>query len=137
MLGHDDWRIHVGEKLRFQIHLKADKDLENISYRSRLFTPEEVSITVLRAPDLISCKAGEELVIPMEADVSQLVPGQYYLTPALYDVDEYGSWRFYDHIDRAITLEVETVLGFNDNMNWQARWWGNVKFPDIVDLREN
>ena len=136
VLGHDDWRINVGEKLRFRIFLKAERDLQGISYRSRLFTVEETSVTVLRAPNLISCKAGEELTIPLEADISQLVPGQYYLTPALYDVDDYGNWRFYDHIDKAVVFEVETVLGFNDNMNWQTRWWGNVKFPDMVDLRE-
>jgi hypothetical protein len=67
-----------------------------------------------------------------------LVPGQYYLTPALYDVNEYGGWRFYDHIDKAVFLEVETALGFNDNMKWKARWWGNVKFPDlqVLDSRE-
>ena len=91
---------------------------------------------MLRAPYLISCKAGEELEIPLEADVSQLVPGEYCLTPALYVVNEYGNWDFYDHIDRAVNFEVYTVLGYNDNMNWQARWWGNVKFPDMIDLRK-
>ncbi|MBR2553958.1 MAG: ABC transporter ATP-binding protein [Aeriscardovia sp.] len=137
VLNYDDWRIPVGNKLQFAIHVQAEKDLDNVSYRSRLFTPEELSITVLRASNLITCKAGETLTIPLEADISALVPGQYYLTPALYDVNEYGGWDFYDHIDRAVLFEVETALGFNDNMNWQARWWGNVKFPDLIDLRKN
>ena len=136
ILDRTEWRIPVGQKLRFAIHVKAEKDLENISFRSRLFTPENVSVTVLRAPNFITCKAGEELVIPLEADISQLVPGQYYLTPALYIVNEYGGWDFYDHIDQAVMFEVETVLGFNDNMNWQSRWWGNVIFPDLLDLRK-
>ena len=136
LLERRDWRIPVGSKLRFALHIKAEKKLNNIGFRSRLFTPEEVSVTVLRAPNLFSCKAGERITIPLEADISTLVPGQYYLTPALYEVNEYGGWNFYDHIDRAIFFEVDTVLGFNDNMNWQARWWGNVKFPDMVDLRK-
>ncbi len=137
ILDREDWRIPVGSKLRFIIHVRSDKELKNISYRSRLFTPEDVSVTVLRAPNLISCGPGEVLAIPLEADISTLVPGQYYLSPALYDVNEYGGWVFYDHIDRAILFEVETALGFNENMSWQARWWGNVKFPDLCDLRKN
>ena len=136
VMGDNEWRIPVGDKLRFKLYVKAETDLENISFRSRLSTIEDISVTVLRAPHLISCKAGEEQAIPLEADISQLVPGEYCLSLALYDVNEYGSWIFYDHIDRAVNFEVFTVLGFNDNMNWQARWWGNVKFPDMIDLRK-
>ena len=137
VLDREEWRIQVGEKLRFCVHMHAEKDLSNVSYRSRLFTPEGVSITVLRAPNIINCNAGEDISIPLEADVSQLVPGQYRLSPVIYDTDEYGSWRFYDHLDGVIAFEIETKLGFNDNMNWQPRWWGNVKFPDMTDLRQD
>lgn len=135
-LDGEDWRVPVGSSLRFALHIKAEKSLKGISFRSRLSTVEDISVTVLRAPKLINCKAGDELSIPLEADISMLVPGQYYLSLALYDVNEYGGWTFYDHIDRAVLFEVETVLGFNDNMNWQTRWWGNVKFPELVDLRK-
>lgn len=137
VLEREDWLIPVGHTLRFAIHVDSDKDVKNIGLRARLFTPEDLSITVLRCPNLITCKAGESLIIPLEADISSLVPGQYYLALALYDVNEYGGWVFYDHIDRALMFEVETVLGFNENMNWQARWWGNVKFPDMIDLRKD
>lgn len=136
IVGNDTWKIDVGDKLRFNITVKATKDLEDIGYRSRLFTVEETSVTVLVAPNLITCKAGETLEIPLEADVSRLVPGRYYLSPALYSVNEYGGWNFYDHIDKCVVFEVQTKLGFNENMNWEQRWWGNVKFPYIVDLRK-
>lgn len=137
VLGREGWRVSVGNKLRYQIHLKAERNLQNISYRNRLFAADGTSVTVLLAQNLINCKAGDELTIPLEADISQLVPGKYCLTPAIYDTNEYGAWQFYDHIDRAVTFEVETVLGFNDNMIWEQRWWGNVKLPELMDLRKN
>ena len=93
------------------------------------------SISVLLAPNLFSCKAGEKLTIPLEADVSQLVPGRYCLTPVLYGVNQYGGWQFYDHIEKAVTFEVETKPGFNENMEWVQKWWGSVKLPEITDLR--
>ncbi len=134
ILNQDYWKIRVGEKLRFEITAVASKDLTDVGYRSRLVTAEGNSITVLLAPKVISCKAGETIKLTLEADVSQLVPGKYCLTPVLYGANEYGGWQFYDHIDQAVTFEVETVQGFNENMNWEQRWWGSVKLPELVVL---
>lgn len=136
ILNHESWRINVGEKLKFEIKVRATKDVQNVGYRSRLTCADGTSISVLIAPNLLSCSTGEELVIPLEADVSQLVPGKYCLTPSLYKVNQYGGWEFYDHIEQAVFFEVETILGFNENMPWEQRWWGNVKLPELVDLRK-
>lgn len=135
VLENEIWKIKVGNKLRFSIEVEATADLENIGYRSRLTAVDGSSISVLLAPNLFSCKAGEKLTIPLEADVSQLVPGRYCLTPVLYGVNQYGGWQFYDHIEKAITFEVETKPGFNENMEWEQKWWGSVKLPEIIDLR--
>ena len=135
VLESDMWKIKVGDKLRFSIDVEATEDLTNIGYRSRLTAVDGSSISVLLAPNLFSCKAGEKLTIPLEADVTQLVPGRYCLTPVLYGVNPYGGWQFYDHIEKAVTFEVETKPGFNENMEWEQKWWGSVKLPEIIDLR--
>ena len=135
VLGSDMWKIKVGEKLRFSIDVEATEDITDIGYRSRLANVDGSSISVLLAPNLFSCKKGEKLTIPLEADVSQLVPGRYSLTPVLYGVNQYGGWQFYDHIEKAVTFEVETKPGFNENMEWEQKWWGSVKLPEIIDLR--
>ena len=135
VLDTDMWKIKVGEKLRFSIDVEATEDLTDIGYRSRLTNVDGSSISVLLAPNLFSCKKGEKLTIPLEADVSQLVPGRYSLTPVLYGVNQYGGWQFYDHIEKAVTFEVETKPGFNENMEWEQKWWGSVKLPEIIDLR--
>ena len=135
VLDNEIWKITVGNKLRFAIDVETTADLENIGYRSRLTAVDGSSISVLLAPNLFSCKAGDKLTIPLEADVSQLVPGRYCLTPVLYGVNQYGGWQFYDHIEKAVTFEVETKPGFNENMEWEQKWWGSVKLPEIIDLR--
>jgi len=136
VLKSDTWKINVGDKLRFQFKATATEDINKAGFRTRLTSIDGTSISVLLAPELITCKAGETIEIPLEADISQLVPGRYCLTPSIYDVNEYGGWDFYDHIDKIITFEVENELGFNDNMNWDQRFWGNVKLPELKDLRK-
>ncbi len=135
-LNESGWSIITGEKLKYQIHLKADKKLSGVSYRHGLYTVTGDIITLMIAPRIIDCEAGQELTIPLEADVSALVPGQYYLTVVLYRSNEYGGYYFYDQVENAVTFDVNTMLGFNDNMPWDHRGWGNVKFPDIRDLRQ-
>lgn len=136
VLERDEWKIKVGEKLRFMIKIIATKELKNVGYRSRLVTAEGQSVSVLLAPKLFDCKPGDIKTIFLEADLSLLVPGQYTLTPVLYGVNQYGGWSFYDHINEAVVFEVENMEGFNENMNWEQRWWGNVKLPELVCLRK-
>ncbi len=133
----DSWEMQTGDKLHFAITVKANKDIKNIGYRSRIVTEDDTSLSVILAPNLISCKAGETITIPLEADLSQLVQGMYYLTPVLYGVNEFGGWYFLDHLEKGISLHVGEKLGFNENMHWDKRYWGNVKLPEIVDLRVN
>lgn len=134
-IERDSWLINVGEKLRFNIYASATKDLSNIGFRMRLFSTAGPSVSVLIAKDLINCKAGEKLCIPLEADLSELVPGKYYFTPSLYKTDHDGTFQFYDHVNAAITLEVATTMEFNQNMNWDSFYWGYVKLPELKDLR--
>lgn len=135
VLDSDSWRILVGEKLRFRIKAIANKNLKDVGFRSRLVTSDGQSVSVLLAPKLFSCKEGDIVSIPLEANVSELVPGKYSLTPVLYGVNEFGGWSFYDHIDCAVVFEVVNRDGFNENMPWEQQWWGNVKLPELVDLR--
>jgi len=134
IMEHDSWVINVGEKLHYEVKFTAEQDIEDMYYRNRLFAADGSSVTVLLFPEVIRCKKGETVTLIFEADTSQLVPGQYCLTPALYRVNEYGAWEFYDHIDRAVTFEIETVLGFNSNMPWEQRFWGHVKLPELKRL---
>ena len=131
----DSWLTNVGEKLKFNVYAEATKDLQNVGYRMRVYSVTGESVSVLLAKDLINCKAGEKMCIPLEADITELVPGRYYLTPVLYNTDHDGTFQFYDHINAAVTLEVATTFEFNQNMNWDSFYWGYVKLPELKDLR--
>ena len=132
IIDEEIWKIKVGHTLRFNITVEATKDLSDIGFRTRLVTAEGSSVSVLLAPKIINCKSGETITVPLEADLSMLVPGRYTLSPVLYGVNEFGGWNFYDHLDCAILFEVENQEGFNENMTWEQRWWGNVKLPELV-----
>ena len=131
-----DWRVKVGDKLRFSMTVAAQTDMEDVGLRCRVFLPDDTSISLLVAPKAFTCKAGGAVTVSMVADISQLVPGKYCITPVLYKVNEYGMSEIYDHVDRGIIFEVETVLGFNEDMPWVQNWWGSIRLPEMVIMKE-
>lgn len=131
LIDRDKWLFKVGEKATFKVNLTAVKQLENISFRMRLSRADNASVSVLVAKRIINCKANENFDILIEADISQIVPGKYFLTPTLYEVDPLGVNYYYDHVGNAISFEVQTIPGFNDNLPWETRWWGNVALPEM------
>lgn len=136
LVDREKWRIRVGEKLRFLLRIKATKDLNNVCYRSRISAADETSVSVLIKSDAFSCKKGEIMTIAFEADVSELVPGKYSISPLLYSKNNNGGWDYYDRIYKAVTFDVENVPGFNQDIPWEPRWWGYVKLPSIKLLEK-
>ena len=134
VLDRDCWCLQTGEKLRFRIGVKTDKDISGVGYRQGIFSSDGKPITLMCAPNCVNCKSGEELQITLEADISQLVPGQYSLTTVLYESNQYGGFHFRDLIDGAVTFQVNASMGFNDNMYWNQHAWGYVKLPSLTVL---
>ncbi len=131
VLQRPQWKITAGEKLQFCICAKAEKAFENVGFRMRIATDSGVPLSMLFAPKLFSCSAGEEVKVALEADFSLLVPGKYCLTLVLYGTNEYGAQEFYDHLPMSVYFDVDSELGFAENMDWPTRWWGNIKMPDL------
>lgn len=132
----DSWMFQAGSKLQFNLYVTASKDVKDIGFRMRLACGDDTSVSVLLAKKLITCNKGESLCIPLEADISMLVPGKYAFTPSLYYTNEFGTHVFYDHIHQGVVFEIMTFVGFNENMEWEHRFWGNIKLPDLIDLRK-
>ena len=136
ILDRDSWKIKVGEKLKFTVKYEATETLEEVGFRMRLTTSDDISVSVLIAPRAVKCTAGDVRVIEFEADVSQLVPCKYVLSPSFYEVNEYGAFVFHDRIADGIVFEVENAIGFNENMEWNSKLWGPVKLPELVKIQE-
>ena len=134
VLDRDGWCLQTGEKLRFRIGVKADRDVSGVSYRHGIYSSDGKVITLMCAPHCIDCKSGEEQQITLEADISQIVPGQYFLTAVLYESNQYGGFHFCDHVNAAATFQINASMGFNDNMYWNQNTWGYVKLPALTVL---
>ncbi|MBQ7172538.1 MAG: ATP-binding cassette domain-containing protein [Clostridia bacterium] len=131
LASHDKWQFAVGEKIQFKLTLKSTKALQNIGFRMRVSCADNTSVSMLLAPKLITCEENQQLSVALEADISQLAPGKYYLTPSLYETTDVGTQDFYDHMNNAVIIEILATENFNENMEWESRWWGNIMLPPL------
>ena len=107
------------------------KKLEKVGFRSRLCASDDTVISVYLAPKILYCEPNENIEVTLEIDTSMLIPGMYKLNLAFYGMNEYGGEQFYDRLENAVTFEVQTVQGFNENKPWDRFSWGIVKLPEM------
>lgn len=131
---YDGWKVNYGGHLRFKVTVEAESCVSNVSFRSRVSTVDHNSVTVLLATNVLEIVNPGKHSFILDADISQLVPGKYCLTPVLYTVNEFGGWNFFDHIEQAIVFEVLETNNFNQGMVWDTKYWGYVKLPEMKSV---
>lgn len=115
----------VGSKFNVKITFKSDVDVNKLYIRVILKTVEGQPVTMMSSDDYISIKKDEEKSIIFNVDVSNFVPGRYTVSPVFYEVNEYGANVSLDGLKDIYCFEIATIQGFNNNMIWQQRYWGN------------
>ena len=116
--------LKVGSSMELKLVCRPEKLYDNAYLRVIVKTIEGVPVT------MFTCRNGRKLVpeidnvLKFEIDVSRLVPGQYTLSPVIYEVNEQGTNINLDGLKEVLGFEIVAVPGFNHNMPWASRYWG-------------
>ena len=62
------------------------------------------------------------------------MPGGYTCSLVLYEVNPYGGTVNLDGLKDVYCFEIAAKPGFNNQMPWQARYWGNF-YGDPITLQ--
>jgi lipopolysaccharide transport system ATP-binding protein len=134
LLNYKEWRIPSKSKIRFEVAIKAFKELDKICFCLHLTTLEGQIITILQSPSQFDFKENENKVIAYEADLSVLRPGQYCLSPELFVISEYGTRFPLNKVNMAITFEIQKSDNFIKEHELEYGKYGYVQFPEMVVL---
>lgn len=115
----------VGSIIHLQIKYESLQDVKNAFFRIIVKTVEGTPVTMLTADKGIEIFKDSIETIDVQADVTRLVPGRYALSFVFYEVNEFGGNVSLDGLKDVYCFEIVTVPGFNNNMEWQQRYWGN------------
>ena len=120
----DDVVFNVGAEIRIGIGFNCKKKTENVYLRFTVTNADGTSVTMMTTNHGVDFVAQDSGYMYLNLDISMLVPGQYYLTPTLYNVNEFGQMLHQDVVHEAFLFEIQKVPGFNNNMEWHKNSWG-------------
>ena len=128
----DNSIYNLGEKLRAKITYNCDKEIENAYLRLMIKTIEGTPVTMVTNEKGFKIEKGKEENVKFEVDISRLVPGRYSISPVFYEVNELGVNSSLDGLKEVYCFEVATVPGFNHNMMWLHRYWGDYYADPLI-----
>lgn len=127
----------VGSVFKAKITFKSYTDINKLYFRIILKTAEGKPVTMMTSNDFLTVKKNDENSISFSVDVSNFVPGRYTVSPVFYEVNEYGTNVSLDGLKDIYCFEIATIQGFNNNMVWQQKYWGDIYCkPLVVDFNK-
>lgn len=124
-----------GEPICFEVRWKAKADVDNVRFRMIVRYRDDSPVGLVQSGELGDFKAGEECINRFEFDTSMLSDGKYFFSIAFYQSDRVGNSVILDHISRAVSIDIVSATDDKSLLNWEHRWWGSVKFPELLTLK--
>ncbi len=134
-LDREDCILKRGEKLHLRLNWKALENIEDVRYRMIVRYQDDSAVGLVQSGILGSFRAGEERENVFEFDTSLLADGKYSFSMVLFQSDDVGNSVVLDHVTRACTMEVISPSDDDKLLNWEHRWWGSIRFPDLKILK--
>ena len=131
LLNKEDCIFSVGENMHLELKWRSLKNLEDIRFRMIIRYRDDSAVGLTVSPSFTHCKKGEDIVTKFKFDVSNLAQGKYFASIALYQSDKVGNSVILDHVTRAFSFDVINNKDDKQMLNWEHRWWGSVRFPEL------
>ena len=129
--NREDCVVTRGEKLAIQLKWRAKATLQDVKFRMIVRYTDDTAVGLVQSGKLGDFSSEECVTNTMLFDTSMLADGRYYFSVALFQSDEVGNSVILDHVTRACVVEVISPLDDQKLLNWEHRWWGSVRFPDM------
>jgi len=134
-LNREDCVLKRGEKLDFRLQWKVMEAIEDVKYRMIVRFQDDSAVGLVQSGVLGSYQAGEELEHVFRFDTGLLADGKYSFSMVLFQSDDIGNSVVLDHVTRACSVEIISPDDDDKLLNWEHRWWGSIRFPDLEILQ--
>ena len=127
----EDTVFERNECIKLELKWKALEDLSNVKFRMIIRYRDDSAVGLTFSPSITDCKKGEYNATQFKFDIKNLAEGKYFASIALYQNDKVGNSIILDHVTRAFSFDVINNKEDNNILNWEHRWWGSVRFPQL------
>ena len=126
-----DSAVVRGEQLKFKLEWTAKQALKGVRFRMIVRYRDDTPVGLVQSDVICDAQPGDIQQTTFSFDTSMLADGKYFLSIALFQSDMVGNSVILDHVTRASSFEVISPQTGERLLNWEHRWWGSVKFPNL------
>ena len=126
ILGNATALYDLGSSIKFNLVYSSINYIEKAFLRVIIKTSEGVPVTMSTHEKAFEIKKDEKQCLTVSVDISKLVPARYTLSFVFYEANEFGGNVNLDVLRDVYCFEIVTIPGFNNNMEWEQRYWGHV-----------
>ena len=130
LLNKDVPVYKAGERVNFKLTLTASEPVEQVYFRFELRYYDDSAVGTAQCKPLGAMKADGEKDFCLSFQTDSLTRGRYKCLLVIYGMNEFGNYEDYDAIFPAFSFELDDDI----KLNWNTKYWGHVRFPDIEIL---
>lgn len=118
--------VYVGGAFTFKMLVNSARDYHDVQLRMILKTLDDMPVTMTTSSAGVVLKKDECSSVDVKMDLAGIAPGRYLISPVLYCVNEYGTQDALDGLKDCMMINILPKEGFNNNMEWTSKYWGNM-----------
>lgn len=132
LLGKDNPIYEQLEPMKIRVKWKSQKDNMKVYFRTFPIMSDGTVVGMTVTTNPITTKKDVEYDTVLECDFSCLIPGKYYLSVTMFEVDELGNTQYVALVKRGVAFEVIKKIGIDLNIDMKRYEWGVVRLPNTL-----
>jgi len=109
--------------MRCSLTISSKEDISD-ALLGVFFHYQGTAVTSMKTPSRIQLRKGEEVVVPIEVDLSRLAPGSYTTKLVLSRQNEMGMATYLDVLMNSYAFEIKQTEDFMHNQKWSVQFNG-------------
>lgn len=123
----EDGIFTVGDTMNTALRLVNRSDTSaDVFIRAILKTADGMPVTMFPTEYAIHFAPSQQISKTFTLDISNIVPGNYAVTWVVYEMGFYGTAKNMEVLTDICAIKIKSYVGFNNDMPWNTRWWGNL-----------
>jgi lipopolysaccharide transport system ATP-binding protein len=123
--SNEDCILPFGNKLSFRLVICSKYDIDKKCYlRAIIHSANGDAVAMCHSNEPIVVNRNADSVHEFEMDISQIVPGDYYLDLVLIDFGDLGAEIRLDSLQYVFRFRINETPNFNLFKNWYSAGWG-------------
>ncbi len=134
ILETKDCKFLEPEEIKFELHLNANRDYDDLYIRTILKYADKTPIGMAMSQNKFACTNGCN-ESRWSLDVKHLPTGQYFITLSIFRKNEFGEQTFVDVVNNCVKFEITRTQDGQGINTWKSTIYGHVIWPEIKELK--